>query len=472
MSELLKEFDPLSQDSNIPNISNSNTNDNDNNSITSETKTSPTKKPDDNKEEYFFDFQLFINDFKDPDAEPLVKYTRSFLNNFVTQRALWTASEQQKLINDFKLFIYERFKQFKPFNEFSNAKLRNSQEGIEKLIMGKLYPLCFSPELLRKIPIDKLDDEHKNDILEDGFLQEKIDEYVFIELDNLDVTKKISLKLGKFLKLAGKELNKINQFKAPRDKMVCILNACKIIFSILKHSKLEQDGADSFIPLLIYVIIHGNIAHLISNIKFIERFRYEKFLKSEDQYYLSSLQGAINFITNLSKKDLTIPDDEIYEKAYNDNQTALKEKKKQQVESQNDNSTQNKDIAIDNGQEYNYNPIDEIASSMVSMFNDFFIGQPATTTTKIEPQGKSTVATTTETVIATPPHVTASTESISNDRKIRKAVKKMEEQEQQETLEALYDMFPDLPRELIEDICIAKKYRTGVCVDTLLNLYE
>ena len=471
MSELLKEFDPLSQDSNIPKTPKPQTSDNDNHSITSETKTSPTKKPDDNQEEYFFDFQLFINDFKDPNAEPLVKYTRSFLNNFVTQRTLWTASEQQKLINDFKLFIYEKFKQFKPFNEFNNAKLRNSQEGIEKLIMGKLYPLCFSPELLKKIPIDKLDEEHKNDILEDGFLQEKIDEYAFIELDNLDVTKKISLKLGKFLKLAGKELNKINQFKAPRDKIVCILNTCKIIFSILKHSKLEQDGADSFVPLLIYVIIHGNIAHLISNIRFIERFRYEKFLKSEDQYYLSSLQGATNFITNLSKKDLAIPDDEIYEKTYNDNQIRLKEKKKHDIESQDENAVQNKNMAIDNGQEYNYNPIDEIASSMVSMFNDFFIGQPATVT-KIEPQGKSTVATAPETVTATPLHATVSSESISNDRKIKKAVKKMEEQEQKETLEALYDMFPDLPREIIEDICIAKKYRTGVCVDTLLNLYE
>ncbi|SMN20472.1 similar to Saccharomyces cerevisiae YML097C VPS9 guanine nucleotide exchange factor involved in vesicle-mediated vacuolar protein transport [Maudiozyma saulgeensis] len=479
MSDLLREFDPLSQGSSNPQISKPSATSDDNESITSEPKQTNNKKSDEeHQEELFFDFQMFINDFKNPTAEPLVKYTRSFLNNFVSQRALWTASEQRKLINDFKLFIYDKFSQFKPFSELDNAKLRNAQEGIEKLIMGKLYPLCFSPELIQKIDIDKLDEEHRNDILEDGFLQEKIDEYNFIELDNLDVTNKISLKLSKFLKLAGKELNKINQYKAPRDKIVCILNACKIIFSILRHFKLDQDGADSFIPLLIYVIIHGNVSHVISNIKFIERFRFENFLKSEDQYYLSSLQGATNFITNLNRKDLTIHDEEAFENAYNSNQERLQ---KQHEEFEADSklkgsvTTANKNNINANGTQeviikpdYNNNPIDEIASSMVSMFNDFFIGQPSLTT-KPEPQAKENIAKNSRNARTQSNSIN---ENITDDKQMRKVVKRMEQQERQETLESLYEMFPDLPKELVEDICIAKKFRTGVCVDTLLNLYE
>ena len=227
--------------------------------------------------------------------------------------------------------------------------------------------------------------------------------------------------------------------------------------------------------MLIYVIIHGNVSHLISNIKFIERFRFENFLKSEDQYYLSSLQGATNFITNLSRKDLTIHDEEIFENAYKTNQQRLQ---KQREENENQSNLKGNTTDTDNignstqemimNPDYSHSPIDEIASSMVSMFNDFFIGQPSSTT-KSEPQSK-------ESIPKNPKNIrtqnTGISEDMLDDKQMRKTVKRMEEQERQETLESLYEMFPDLPKELIEDICIAKKYRTGICVDTLLNLYE
>lgn len=33
-----------------------------------------------------------------------------------------------------------------------------------------------------------------------------------------------------FLDFGKRELNKINLYKAPRDKLICVLNACKVIF--------------------------------------------------------------------------------------------------------------------------------------------------------------------------------------------------------------------------------------------------
>lgn len=61
------------------------------------------------------------------------------------------------------------------------------------------------------------------------------------------------------LKLAQKELQKINMYKAPRDKLLCILNFCKVINNLLLNgslsSKQNPPGADEFLPVLIYVII-------------------------------------------------------------------------------------------------------------------------------------------------------------------------------------------------------------------------
>lgn len=473
MSELLRESDPASQQVSSPSPSPESktyNEQNDSESGAAEKKT-PVKETNTEavqEEEPFFDFQMFINDLKNPKAEPLVKYTRSFLSNFVTQKKFWTAEEQEKLVRNFKVFIYGKFSEFEPFNTLDRAKLNNAQEGLEKLIMGKLYPFCFSPELASKIDIEELDESHKNDVLNDQFLEDKIAEYSFIELDNLDVPNKISTKLSRFLRLAGKELNKINHFKAPRDKMVCILNSCKVIFGILRHFKLDKDGADSFIPLLIYVIIHGNVTKLVSNVKYIERFRYEKFLKSEDQYYLSSLQAATNFIINLNRKDLTIKDEIEFDAQYTVNQETQKKLREEKELKQ----KQEQEASAPPLTESPYNPIDDITSSMVSMFSDFFTNA-ASTPAVAETDGSTAVPTPTPTSkAATPKRRRSSHNRAKDDLFMQTAVKKMEEDEQAETVESLVEMFPDLPPELIEDICIAKKYRTGVCVDTLLNLYE
>lgn len=65
-----------------------------------------------------------------------------------------------------------------------------------------------------------------------------------------------------FLQLAQKELQKINMYKAPRDKLVCILNCCKVINNLLLNASIASNenppGADEFLPVLIYVTIKVN----------------------------------------------------------------------------------------------------------------------------------------------------------------------------------------------------------------------
>ena len=93
-----------------------------------------------------------------------------------------------------------------------------------------------------------------------------------LDIDMNDLANKIVKNDQSFLEYAITELNKINNYRAPRDKIICILNACKIIFSYLKLSK-QETNADSFIPILILVIFKAKTDHLISNIHYIENFR-------------------------------------------------------------------------------------------------------------------------------------------------------------------------------------------------------
>ncbi len=48
-------------------------------------------------------------------------------------------------------------------------------------------------------------------------------------------------------------------------------------------------GADDFLPVLIYVLIHANPPQLASNLMYIERFRMHSRMTSESAYFFTQL---------------------------------------------------------------------------------------------------------------------------------------------------------------------------------------
>lgn len=72
----------------------------------------------------------------------------------------------------------------------------------------------------------------------------------------------------------------------------------------MRHVATDE-GADAFIPFLIYVVLQANPEHLVSNIQYIQRFRNPDKLTGEGGYYLSSLGAAISFIESLDHSSLS-----------------------------------------------------------------------------------------------------------------------------------------------------------------------
>jgi len=61
--------------------------------------------------------------------------------------------------------------------------------------------------------------------------------------------------------LAEKELLKMNGFKAPHEKLLSILNCCRVINNVLLNVAMSEHvpaGADDFLPVLIYVTIKAS----------------------------------------------------------------------------------------------------------------------------------------------------------------------------------------------------------------------
>lgn len=263
-----------------------------------------------------FDFLIFLNHLKKKSADPIVRYTRSFLVSFSKRANAMTGEQMALAIHQFKEFINEKFHVYEPFASMDAVDLENSVEGVEKLIMNRLYEYCFSPEAIKKLG-PSASDSVFDDVKEDQDFLLSLEKFSWILAVHLDVyldeiaqrkneTSKESLNS---LDSATEQLNKINSYRAPRDKIICILNSCKILFNMLKVSN-QETNADAFMPLLILLIIRAKTPDLISNLRYIERYRGEEWLNhGETSYYLSSVQGAISFVRNIKREDLSISDE-------------------------------------------------------------------------------------------------------------------------------------------------------------------
>ncbi|CAO3673940.1 unnamed protein product [Umbelopsis vinacea] len=229
-----------------------------------------------------FDFNNFLEQMKRRGAIPITKYFKSFLQAF--DRRPWTVNEQIKIIQDFLDFIYGKMRECDVWRDVSDQEFENAKEGMEKLVMNRLFHHTFSP--------NTTDDKERDDIL-----YHKIRIFSWITEEHLDIP--ITEHNESFLSFAESGL--------------------------IKH--VEGDaGADKFLPIMIYVVLKSNPPKLVSNVQYINRFRNPDQLQSEGGYYLTNLMGAIAFIESLEAKSLSVTQEEFDRNI----ETTMKEMEKEQ----------------------------------------------------------------------------------------------------------------------------------------------
>ncbi|KAM3507796.1 hypothetical protein MY11210_006999 [Beauveria gryllotalpidicola] len=242
-----------------------------------------------------FDFHRFLEQLRNKKADPVARYLKSFLTEFAKRQ--WMVHEQVKIIGDFLAFIANKMMLCEVWRDVSDAEFDNAREGMEKLVMNRLYSQTFSPAIPPPKPVTGVRPkkrggemplgpgrrgQHQEDVERDDIVAQKINIYGWIKPEHLDIPA-VEDSGRKFLKLAQQGL--------------------------LKHNKSDS-SADSFMPLLIYVVLQSNPEHLVSNVQYILRFRNQDRLGGEAGYYLSSLMGAVQFVENMDRTSLTISDEE------------------------------------------------------------------------------------------------------------------------------------------------------------------
>jgi len=258
-------------------------------------------------------YEEFFYKLHEPEASNLLEAFNSFINMFKSGLGKsYSLEDKSKMIhNQVNLLTEEMLSLYIRFYS-KNKKLSDKErisyffspvlsECVEKYMMSRLYR-CVFPDM--------------SNPQADGFLFEKIRALsTFLRFEHLDISPLVAAS-DSLWSVAQKELLNINLFKCPREKLLCIVKACKIIFSALQLScaKNEPVSADIFLPVLIYNLIKANPPLLISNVKFIQYFRAPSKMQYESGYFFVSFSTAVAFIRHLEPSKLTIDSLEYYRK--------------------------------------------------------------------------------------------------------------------------------------------------------------
>ncbi|OMO51488.1 Vacuolar sorting protein 9 [Corchorus capsularis] len=270
-------------------------------------------------------FDSFLQRMRNPASLDLVRSIKSFIVSFSFYAP--NPENDAKRIQDFFSTMEAAIRDHPLWASCTDEEFDNALEGLEKYVMTKLHSRTFASSA--------------EDVKMDQEISEKICLLqTFLRPQHLDIPAVLQNEASWLL--AEKELKKINAFKAPREKLLCIMNCCRVINNLLLNASFSEDhvlgGADDFLPVLIYVTIkasspcsdlflslikvqwvfgciyhEANPPQLHSNLKFIQSYRREQKLVSEAAYYLTNLVSVKSFILDLNAKSLSIEEIEFEE---------------------------------------------------------------------------------------------------------------------------------------------------------------
>jgi hypothetical protein len=239
-------------------------------------------------------YQAFLTKLNDPQAASLLRAMKLFVRNAL---AATESANRSLSIDELAEAVQAFFQQTEAdiaghplWAGCDAAELQRACDSVEKFVMTKLHDRVFAAE-----PVEAQEDEA---------VHRWMQRLRFLTVDHFAISPEFQA-LAPWT-FAQQELVKIATYRTPRDKLVCILNCCKRINSALSHSSTGTHGADEFFPVLLYVTLQASPLGLHASLQYIVRFRHSSGLVSEAAYYLTHMQSALSFLSNVQPEQLSI----------------------------------------------------------------------------------------------------------------------------------------------------------------------
>uniref|UniRef100_A0A3B0N721 Vacuolar-protein sorting-associated protein, putative n=1 Tax=Theileria annulata TaxID=5874 RepID=A0A3B0N721_THEAN len=248
-------------------------------------------------------YNKFLERLKDPSCHDIVTAIKGLV---VMLPGNMVRSEVATISHNFIDIYAPKLLSLEIFSKLTDEEKTETVECFEKFTMQKLYPQCY-----RMDPMDAIEDER---------LQIQMLCLNWIEPHHLEITTMGDVNI---LKEAQNHLRNLYKYRSPRDKLIIILNFCRlVVYSIQKVTypfRLLDVSCDEAFPLLILTIILTNPVELQSCIEFIQYFRHPSRHISEEAYAFTLLVSAVEFIREIGTSSHLKINTQDFQNKYNQN---------------------------------------------------------------------------------------------------------------------------------------------------------
>ncbi|XP_013420311.1 GTPase-activating protein and VPS9 domain-containing protein 1 [Lingula anatina] len=200
---------------------------------------------------------------------------------------LKASDEKTDYVQDFLNTLYRDMEQDPVWQAASESQLEDAELAIERTVMSHIYTLAMYPNGDMDISRDQILHQHMS------------------RLSKVITPNHKSLRIPKSYRhecpwpSAQAELQMINVYKTPKDKLRCVLRCSSTIMNLLSMANERSvPAADDFMPVLIFVIIKANPPSMLSTVQYVNSF-YERRLTGEEQYWWMQFSSAIEFIKTM-----------------------------------------------------------------------------------------------------------------------------------------------------------------------------
>ena len=224
-------------------------------------------------------YAWFLDRLKDDSCKELVAKLRAFCGRFSPEMNREDASLR------FQVFLekaHSKLLTAPPFEKLTSQSQKDRvMDCLEKFLIKHLGPKVY--------------DANPEDAVTDKLLHEKM---IAMQTGGLSLSKHLrgpSLPI-ELTDLAVKELQSLQSYRAPKDKLQCILNAQKVIRHALDIKAAGEWSADDLLPVTIQCVVRARPQRLQSDASLIRWFSAPGRLQGENDYIFTQLELAIEFI--------------------------------------------------------------------------------------------------------------------------------------------------------------------------------
>eukprot|EP00930_Biecheleria_cincta_P100634 TRINITY_DN92247_c0_g1_i1.p1 TRINITY_DN92247_c0_g1~~TRINITY_DN92247_c0_g1_i1.p1 ORF type:complete len:396 (-),score=89.39 TRINITY_DN92247_c0_g1_i1:34-1221(-) len=236
-----------------------------------------------------YSYQQFVERFKHPSAQVVVDELRDFVNQFP---ANLTRPQAARRIHTFLSEVTPRLLAVEAFSspDLADTGQELAGEGLEKFVVLKLYKLLF-----RHAPADLREDERVEAAISSGRSAGARGPHAAL----LAAMAQLEQKHREVFSSASVELQKVDQYRAPRDKLNSFVNAFQFLEGIVVErvytSKATNDPSYRQ-TLLQALIMEAAPPNLFSNIEFAAAFRHPSRRKRDQQNCLAEFASALSCV--------------------------------------------------------------------------------------------------------------------------------------------------------------------------------